>query len=86
MEKPSGKNLQVGDVVLVLKRKLLDDGWEVGVVEETACGPDGQVRTPVLMQATFLSFFIVLFFILYLFIGFSMLTRPRILGWLFYNY
>jgi hypothetical protein len=39
------ENLQMGDVVLILERKLLDDGWEVGIVEDTTYGPDGQVRS-----------------------------------------
>jgi hypothetical protein len=39
------ENLRMGDVVLILERKLLDDGWEVGVIEETTCSPDGQVRS-----------------------------------------
>jgi hypothetical protein len=45
------ENLRQGDVVLVLEKGLLDNGWEVGVLEEVTLGPDGQahsalVRTP----------------------------------------
>ena len=39
------ENLQPGSLVLILERKLLDDGWEVGVVEEVTAGPDGQTRS-----------------------------------------
>ena len=39
------ENLQQGDVVLVLERKLLDNGWEIGVLEEVTLGPDGQARS-----------------------------------------
>ena len=39
------ENLQQGDVVLVLERKLLDDGWEIGVLEDVTLGPDGQARS-----------------------------------------
>lgn len=39
------ENLQQGDVVLVLERKLLDNGWEIGVLEEVSLGPDGQARS-----------------------------------------
>jgi len=32
-------------VVLVLRRNPLEDGWEIGVIEDIMHGPDGQVRS-----------------------------------------
>jgi hypothetical protein len=32
-------------VVLILERKLLNNRWEVGIVEETTLGSDDQVRS-----------------------------------------
>ncbi len=34
--------MQSGDFVFILERKLLDNGWEVGIVEEVTPSPDGQ--------------------------------------------
>jgi hypothetical protein len=38
------ENLQSRDVVLILERRLLDDGWEVSIVEEVTIGLNGQAR------------------------------------------
>jgi len=38
-------NLRQGDVVLILRKNPLEDGWETGVIEEVTTGSDNQVRS-----------------------------------------
>ena len=38
-------NLRQGDVVLILRKNPLEDGWETGIIEEVTTGSDDQVRS-----------------------------------------
>jgi hypothetical protein len=38
-------NLRQGDVVLILRKNPLEDGWEIVIIEEVTTGSDNQVRS-----------------------------------------